>query len=114
MVFTFKDHQFRIIKTTWRSTLKRAKLRHIRFHDLRHSFNTRLLDAGVMQEVRMALMGHSSGKSVHSVYTHVELPAKREAIRRLEAWVESQLQQQKENSNASNESSTRCQSGGGP
>ena len=43
-----------------------------------------------MQEVRKALMGHSSGEDVHSIYTHVELPAKREAIRKLEAWVDAQ------------------------
>ncbi len=43
-----------------------------------------------MQEVRKALMGHSSGEDVHSIYTHVELPAKREAIRKLEAWTEAQ------------------------
>jgi hypothetical protein len=48
------------------------------------------MEAGVMQEVRKALMGHSSGEDVHSIYTHVELPAKREAIRKLEEWIEAQ------------------------
>ena len=54
-----------------------------------------------MQEVRKALMGHSSGEDVHSIYTHVELPAKREAIRKLEAWVEAQRHSnaEKENTN---------------
>ena len=74
----------RIIKRSWTSALRRAGVRHVRFHDLRHTFNTRLMEAGVMQEVRMALMGHSSGSSVHSTYTHVELPVKRDAIARLE------------------------------
>jgi hypothetical protein len=32
-------------------------------------------------------MGHSSGEDVHSRYTHVELPMKREAIRKLEEWL---------------------------
>jgi len=40
-----------------------------------------------MQEIRKAIMGHSSGEDVNAIYTHVELPAKREAIRKLEAWV---------------------------
>lgn len=40
-----------------------------------------------MQDIRKALMGHSSGEDVNAIYTHVELPAKREAIRKLEAWV---------------------------
>ncbi len=43
-----------------------------------------------MQEIRKALMGHSSGEDVNSIYTHIELPVKREAIRKLEAWVEMQ------------------------
>jgi hypothetical protein len=48
-------------------------------------------------------MGHSTGKSVHATYTHIELPVKREAIRKLEAWVNQQreeLEHQKENDNA--------------
>jgi hypothetical protein len=81
--------------------LKNAQIRHVRFHDLRHTFNTRLMEAGVMQEIRMALMGHSSGSKIHATYTHIELPAKREAIRKLEQWVQDQPKQQmKENSNA--------------
>lgn len=91
LIFTYQKHSIRIIKTTWRKSLKRAGLRHIRFHDLRHTFNTRLLEAGVMQEVRMTLMGHSSGSKVHSTYTHVELPVKREAIAKLEKWVQNQI-----------------------
>lgn len=92
VVFAYQDAPVRIIKRSWQSALRRARLRHIRFHDLRHTFNTRLMEAGVMQEVRMALMGHSAGTKVHSTYTHVELPVKREAIARLEEWVDKQTQ----------------------
>ena len=89
-IFLYKEDPIASMKTAWRLTLKRAQLRHFRFHDLRHTFNTRLMEAGVLQEVRMALMGHSSGQKVHSIYTHIELPVKREAIRRLEQWVQQQ------------------------
>jgi integrase len=89
-VFTFKGRPIRRIKTAWKATLRRAGIRYFRFHDLRHTFNTRLMEAGVVQDVRKALMGHSSGDDVNSLYTHVELPVKREAIRRLEAWVEAE------------------------
>ena len=88
LVFTFKGQPIRAIKTAWKATIRRAGIRYYRFHDLRHAFNTRLMEAGVMQEVRKALMGHSSGEDTNSIYTHVELPAKREAIRKLEAWCE--------------------------
>ncbi len=90
LVFTFNGHPIRVIKTAWKTAIFRAGIRYYRFHDLRHTFNTRLMEAGVMQEVRKAIMGHSSGEDVHSTYTHVELPAKREAIRKLEVWVQNQ------------------------
>ena len=92
LVFLFKGRPLHNIKKAWATAIRRAGIRYYRFHDLRHTFNTRLMEAGVMQEVRKALMGHSSGEDVHATYTHVELPAKREAIRKLETWVESQRQ----------------------
>jgi hypothetical protein len=63
------------------------------------------MEAGVMQEIRKALMGHSSGEDMNSIYTHVELPAKREAIRKLEQWIKDQQQQlkKKENTDGSTE-----------
>jgi integrase len=103
LIVTFRDQPVRIIKRTWKTALKNAAIRHVRFHDLRHTFNTRLMEAGVLQEVRMALMGHSAGSRVHATYTHIELPVKREAIRKLEAWVNQQQQQIKENTDAHSE-----------
>ncbi len=90
LLFTFKDQPIRIVKTAWKAAIRRAGISYYRFHDLRHAFNTRLMEAGVMQEVRKALMGHSSGEETNSIYTHIELPVKRQAIRKLEAWVEEQ------------------------
>lgn len=93
LVFTYKDQPIsHTIKTSWAGALYHAKLRHYRFHDLRHTHNTRLMEAGVMQEVRMALMGHQNQDKVHATYTHVELPVKRLAIAKLEEWVENQIQ----------------------
>jgi integrase len=115
IVIAYHDEPVRIIKRAWGGALRRGGIRHVRFHDLRHTFNTRLMEAGVLQEVRMALMGHSTGKSVHSIYTHIELPNKREAIRKLEAWVKQQreeLQHQKEKDNArTQDSGTQSDSG---
>ena len=94
LVFTFKGRPIHKIKTAWKAAIRRAGIRYLRFHDLRHTFNTRLMEAGVVQDVRKALMGHSSGEEVNSLYTHVELPVKREAIRKLEAWVEAEREKQ--------------------
>ncbi len=86
LIIGFRGKPVTIVKRSWATALKNSRICHVRFHDLRHTFNTRLMEAGVLQEVRMALMGHSSGRGVHAMYTHIELPIKREAIRKLEAW----------------------------
>jgi integrase len=96
LVFTFHNRSITTIKTGWKAAIRRADIRYYRFHDLRHTFNTRLMEAGVIQDVRRALMGHSTGRDVNSIYTHVELPVKREAIRKLELWMAAQTQTQPE------------------
>ena len=95
-VFTFKGHTIAKIKTAWKGAIRRAGIRYLRFHDLRHTANTRLMEAGVLQEVRKALLGHSSGEEVNAIYTHVEMPEKRKAIRKLESWVRTQLAEDSE------------------
>ncbi|HWX22704.1 MAG TPA: site-specific integrase [Candidatus Binatia bacterium] len=54
------------------------------FHSLRHSFNSGLANAGVSQEVRMKLTGHSS-EAVNAGYTHMDLPGLRSAVEKLPA-----------------------------
>lgn len=98
LVFTFDSRPIKKIKTAWKAAIRRSGIRYFRFHDLRHCFNTRCMEAGVLQDVRKALMGHSSGEEVNSLYTHVELPVKREAIRKLEAWMEAERKKQDEQS----------------
>jgi integrase len=91
-VFTYQDDAIKIVKTTWASSLRRAGLRHFRFHDLRHTANTRMMLAGVLQEVRREILGHTSRRSrdVNDRYTQIELPEKRDAIQKLETWLASQ------------------------
>jgi len=85
-LFTFGGKPHRQIKTAWHGAIRRAGIRYIPFHYLRHTYNVRLMEAGVAREIRMALLGHSFG-DVHENYEHIELPAKREAVRKLEAWL---------------------------
>jgi integrase len=87
LVFTYFGKPMESVKTAWRAAIRRAGIRYIRFHYLRHTFNTRLLELGVSREVRMALLGHTFGDT-HESYEHVELPLKREAIGKLGAWHE--------------------------
>lgn len=117
LVISYKDDAVRIVKRSWKTALKTAGLRHMRFHDLRHTFNTRLMEAQVLQEVRMALMGHSPGSKVHATYTHIELPIKRAAIEKLEQWVnnqQQQIQKQKQENKDANTEAVRSESNPGP
>jgi integrase len=52
------------------------------FHSLRHTFTSWLRNAGVSEEDRMALTGHSTRES-HAIYSHEDESALRDAIAKL-------------------------------
>jgi integrase len=52
------------------------------FHSLRHSFNSSLANAGVSEEIRMKLTGHSS-KEMNNIYTHHEVSVLKNAVNSL-------------------------------
>ena len=52
------------------------------FHSLRHSFNSQMANAGIAQEVRMKLTGHTSTE-MNEIYTHAEEAQLRRAIRKI-------------------------------
>jgi integrase len=60
--------------------LRRAHLRQIRFHDLRHSTATLLLEQGVELVVIKELLGHAHIGVTATVYAHVRLRLQRDAI----------------------------------
>lgn len=49
------------------------------FHSLRHSFNSALANAGIVQEVRQRLTGHTD-KAMNKRYTHHDLEVLRAAV----------------------------------
>ena len=55
------------------------KLSSLSFHSLRHSFNSAMANAGISQEVRQKLTGHTSAE-MNKIYTHHELEPLRTAI----------------------------------
>ncbi|MET9592029.1 tyrosine-type recombinase/integrase [Streptomyces sp. NPDC006516] len=63
--------------------LNRAGLRRIRFHDLRHSTATLLLEQGVDIVVIKELLGHAHIGVTAGVYAHVRLRLQRQAINTL-------------------------------
>lgn len=52
------------------------------FHSLRHSFNSTMAEAGVAQEIRMKLTGHSS-LGINDRYTHTSIRPLEEAVSKL-------------------------------
>lgn len=49
------------------------------FHSLRHTFSSMLANAGVSEEMRMRITGHSS-RDMHQRYTHVDVQSLQRAI----------------------------------
>jgi integrase len=54
-------------------------LSSLSFHSLRHWFNSAMANAGISQEVRQKLTGHTSAET-NKIYTHHDLEPLRAAI----------------------------------
>ncbi len=57
LLFTYKGQPIRKLRRSWSTAVRKAGIRPLLFRHLRHTFNTRLMEAGVIQDVRNALMG---------------------------------------------------------
>jgi integrase len=62
-----------------RTTKSSRSVSALSFHSLRHSFSSILANAGVSEEQRMALTGHTT-RDMHQKYTHHQLAQLRDAI----------------------------------
>ena len=70
--------------TAWRALREAAGLPGLRFHDLRHTVVTRLLEAGEPDHVVESITGHLSRRMLEH-YSHIRLKAKKDALDRLDA-----------------------------
>lgn len=70
------------VKKGFRKAMENAKIFDLHFHDLRHTFATRLADAGIPLSVIAELLGHSDIRMTKR-YSHATDKAKREAVQKL-------------------------------
>lgn len=76
-----------LLRTGFYPALRRAKLSHVRFHDLRHTFASFLIHANVQPKRIQALLGHSTIRITMDTYGHLMHDAENEAVERVAALV---------------------------
>lgn len=64
--------------------LKKSGLPHIRFHDLRHSAATILLQAKVQLKTVQELLGHSTIATTADIYSHVSSEMREEVVNKMD------------------------------
>lgn len=81
-VFKYEGEPIHDIKTAFAGAVRRAEIPECRFHDLRHTFATRLVLAGVDLPTVKELLGHASITTTMR-YAHPAPAHKRAAVNRL-------------------------------
>ena len=76
-----------LVKRHFHPALRRAGLRRIRFHDLRHTYAALLIDQGEHPKYIQRQMGHSSIKVTMDTYGHLMEKVNPEASKRLDETV---------------------------
>lgn len=79
---TFDDP--REVLRRFHNILEKANVRKCRFHDLRHTFASILLNEGESMKVIQELLGHSTITTTMDIYSHVAKQTKKNSIELLE------------------------------
>jgi integrase len=71
------------LRRSWGRIRDAAKLGDVRFHDIRHTCVSLLLDLGVPPHIVRDIVGHSDIEVTMTIYAHAALDEKRKALRKL-------------------------------
>jgi len=71
--------------------LQRYGITKVRFHDLRHTFASLLLEAGESPKIIQELLGHSTITTTMDIYTHITSKGKIRAVKMLDDLVEGNI-----------------------
>ncbi len=82
-VFTYEGKPLKSIRTAFENARSRAGIKNLRFHDLRHTFATRLVLAGVDLASVSKLLGHSTIQMTMR-YAHPTPEALKNAVSKLD------------------------------
>jgi integrase len=74
-----------LLRVSFYPLLARAGLSHIRFHDLRHTAATLLLEQGVHPKIVSEMLGHSTIAITLDLYSHVTPTMQEQAAAAMDA-----------------------------
>lgn len=69
------------------NTINKANCKHVTFHELRHTFASNALEAGVDMKTLSKIMGHVSSVTTMRIYTHTTSKMKKDAATRIDTFI---------------------------
>ena len=73
-----------VVRRRLQLILEHAGCKHVRFHDLRHTFATLALENGMDVKTLSAMLGHVSAAPPLDIYTHITNPMRSEAAAKID------------------------------
>lgn len=75
----------RLLRKRFDSILEKARVKHYKFHALRHTFATKCIEAKIDYKTISVLLGHSNINTTLNLYVHPNNSQKKKAINKLTA-----------------------------